>query len=113
MLEGESGEVDQTVGPSLGCRALVVMGARHCERLQRRSHRLQLNAIPPASLARPLRVDAQLTARDTDNIKTWNGSIKTRVTGVSFPRLAAWLELPYQPQQGWGALHVRFGARSF
>jgi uncharacterized protein (TIGR02099 family) len=74
----------------------------------RRSHRLQLNAIPPASLARPLRVDAQLTARDTDNIKTWNGSIETRVAGVSFPRLAAWLELPYQPQQGWGALNVRF-----
>ena len=30
------------------------------------------------------------------------------VAGVSFPQLATWLALPYQPQQGWGALKVKF-----
>jgi uncharacterized protein (TIGR02099 family) len=74
----------------------------------RRRHRLQLHAIPPASLSRPLKVDAQLIARNVDDIKTWNGTVETEVAGVSFPALAAWLELPYQPRQGWGALHIHF-----
>ncbi|NTV88497.1 MAG: TIGR02099 family protein, partial [Burkholderiaceae bacterium] len=74
----------------------------------RRRHRLQLHAIPPASLSRPLKVDAQLIARNVDDIKTWNGTVETEVAGVSFPALAAWLELPYQPRHGWGALHVHF-----
>ncbi|OZA28597.1 MAG: TIGR02099 family protein, partial [Hydrogenophilales bacterium 17-61-9] len=73
-----------------------------------RNHRLHLSATPPASLARPLRVDARWTARKPDDIKTWSGVIETRLTGVSFPSLAPWLELPYQPRQGGGALHVTF-----
>ncbi|MBT9589767.1 MAG: TIGR02099 family protein [Thiobacillus sp.] len=73
-----------------------------------RSHRLHLSATPPASLARPLVVDAQWTARKPDDVKTWSGRIETRVAVVSFLNLAPWLELPYQPQQGAGALHVTF-----
>jgi uncharacterized protein (TIGR02099 family) len=73
-----------------------------------RTHRLQLRAIPPASLARPLTINAQLSARNVDDIKTWSGGIETEVAGVAFTRLATWLELPYQPNQGWGALHVHF-----
>lgn len=73
-----------------------------------RSHRLQLFATPPASLARPLRVDAQWTARKPDDIKTWSGVIETKLAGVSFSSLATWLELPYQPRAGGGALHVTF-----
>src|SRR5512139_3755013 len=74
----------------------------------RRAHRLQLRAIPPASLARPLEVVAKLRARRVDDLKSWNGTIDATVAGVSFPRLAAWLALPYQPQQGWGALNMQF-----
>ncbi|MHB1083752.1 MAG: YhdP family protein [Thiobacillus sp.] len=73
-----------------------------------RSHRLQLGAIPPVTLARPLMIDAQLTARNVDDIKTWSGTVETEVAGVSFPQLSAWLEVPYQPGQGWGALLVHF-----
>lgn len=74
----------------------------------RRTHRLQLRATPPESLAQPLTVDAQLSARKVDDIKTWNGTIEAKVAGVSFPQLAPWLEVPYQPGRGWGALGVRF-----
>lgn len=73
-----------------------------------RAHRLQLGAAPPAALAQPLAIDARLSARNVDDFNTWSGHVDTRVAGVSFPRLAAWLELPYQPRQGWGALNVRF-----
>ncbi|HEX7971325.1 MAG TPA: TIGR02099 family protein, partial [Thiobacillus sp.] len=73
-----------------------------------RTHDLQLRAIPPGSLARPLTLEAKMIARDVDNLKTWNGSVKTAVAGVSFPRLSAWLALPYQPRQGWGALNLKF-----
>lgn len=74
----------------------------------RRSHRLQLRAIPPASLAQPLVVDAQMTARDVTDLATWSGVIETGAAGVAFSRLAPWLEVPYQPRQGRGALRVRF-----
>lgn len=74
-----------------------------------RTHRMRLRAVPPAAVARPLSVDATLQARDLDHPATWNGQADARVAGVSFPRLAPWLEVPYQPQQGWGALAVRFG----
>src|SRR5512139_1561936 len=77
----------------------------------RRTHRLQLRAVPPASLARPLTVDARLVGRDRGDTKTWSGSIDATVAGVSFPQLAAWLALPYQPRQGWGALAVKFDVR--
>lgn len=71
-----------------------------------RTHRLQLAATPPASLARPLSIEANWTARRADHIKTWRGVIDARTAGVSFQRALAWLHLPYQPTQGWGALHL-------
>jgi uncharacterized protein (TIGR02099 family) len=74
----------------------------------RRSHRLQLRAVPPASLARPLTLDARMRARRVDDLQTWDGEVEAAVAGVSFPRLAAWLEVPYQPQRGWGALTLKF-----
>ncbi len=74
----------------------------------RRTHRLQLRAVPPAGLARPLTVEARLNSRDTDDIRTWNGTVDATVAGVSFPRLAHWLALPYQPSRGWGALALTF-----
>ncbi|AAZ96463.1 Conserved hypothetical protein 2099 [Thiobacillus denitrificans ATCC 25259] len=74
----------------------------------RREHRLQVAAIPPTTLARPLRVDARFRARDVDDVATWSGRISATVAGVSFPQLAKWLALPYPPQQGWGAVHADF-----
>lgn len=72
------------------------------------SHHLVLHATPPARLARPLTINAQISARKVDDIKTWNGRVEAAVAGVSFPQLTNWLALPYQPQQGGGALQVTF-----
>ena len=74
----------------------------------RRTHRLQLHAVPPASLARPLTVDAKLSARDANDLKTWNGTLDASTAELSFSQLGAWLALPYQPQQGQGALKLKF-----
>ena len=73
-----------------------------------RVHRLQLRAVPPPQLAQPLAVEAKLNTRDVDDYTTWSGTVDAAVAGVSFPRLAAWLALPYQPTEGWGALKLRF-----
>ncbi|KVW97145.1 YhdP family protein [Thiobacillus denitrificans] len=73
----------------------------------RRTHRLQLHAVPPASLAQPLTIDAKLSARDADDLKTWNGSIDASMAQLSFSQLGAWLALPYQPRQGQGTLNMR------
>lgn len=74
----------------------------------RRTHRLQLHAVPPPSLAQPLTVDAKLSARNADDLKTWNGSIDAGMAQLSFPQLGTWLALPYQPRQGQGTLNMRF-----
>ena len=76
---------------------------------RRHSHRMQLRARPPAAVARPLTAQATLRARDLDAPATWDAQIDASVAGVAFARLAPWLEVPYQPRQGWGALGVRFG----
>lgn len=72
------------------------------------SHRLQLHAIPPASVARPVQVVAALRAHRVNDLRNWNGTVDATVAGVSFSHLSAWLELPYQPQRGWGALNMQF-----
>jgi len=71
-----------------------------------RSHHLTLRAIPPATLARPLTIEAHLRGRNADDIDTWSGRVDASVAGVSLPRLATWLALPYPARQGWGALKV-------
>ncbi len=73
----------------------------------RRTHHLTLRAIPPATLARPLTIEAHLRGRNADDIKTWNGRVDASVAGVSLPRLATWLALPYPARQGWGALNLK------
>ncbi|MHB1144211.1 MAG: YhdP family protein [Thiobacillus sp.] len=75
---------------------------------RRRAHHLTLRAVPPATLARPLTIEAHLNSRDTDDIKTWNGRVDASVAGVSLQRLATWLALPYPTRQGRGALIATF-----
>ena len=74
----------------------------------RRTHSVQLRAVPPATLARPLTVEARLSGRNADDIKTWNGSIEANVAGASLPQLANWLTLPFPTRKGSGALKVKF-----
>ncbi len=74
---------------------------------RRHTHRMQLHALPPAAIARPLTVQATLTARDLDAPASWNGHVDASVAGMSFAQLMPWLEVPYQPRQGWGALALR------
>ncbi len=72
------------------------------------SHRLQLRVTPPASLSRPLQIVAKLRARRVDDLESWNGTVDATAAEVSFSHLAAWLALPYQPQQGQGTLNLQF-----
>lgn len=74
----------------------------------RLTHRLRMRAVPPASLAQPLAIDAKLRARDVDDLRTWNGTVDVGTNALSFSHLGAWLALPYQPGQGLGALSARF-----
>ena len=71
-----------------------------------RRHRLHLAATPPAGLAAPLKMEARWTARRLDDIKTWSGHIETATAHLSFPGLAAWLDVPYQPKRGSGGVKV-------
>ncbi|MEW6120620.1 MAG: YhdP family protein [Pseudomonadota bacterium] len=74
----------------------------------RQEHRMRLRATPPAALARPLAVDATLTARDLADRNTWKGSVELEAAGVAFPHLAKWLDTRWLPRAGWGAVRARF-----
>lgn len=72
----------------------------------RHVHTLKLRAVPPATLARPLAVEARLQARDVDDLATWRGTVEASVAGVALPQLANWVSLPAHIGRGWGALRV-------
>lgn len=76
-----------------------------------RTHRIELRATPPADLARPVTIQANLTARNVEILRTWNGTVEAVVAGVAFPHLARRVTHPYLPRAGWGALRVRFDIR--
>jgi uncharacterized protein (TIGR02099 family) len=87
---------------------LILTAVDFTLRNTRRTHNLTLHAIPPASLAQPLTVEARLRSGDVDDLKTWNGAVDATAAGVSFPHLGSWLALPYQPRQGRGSLKLTF-----
>lgn len=72
----------------------------------RHTHTLTLRAVPPATLARPLQVEARLQARDVDDLATWRGTVEASVAGVALTQLTNWVSLPVQVGRGWGALRV-------
>ncbi|HQS99459.1 MAG: TIGR02099 family protein [Hydrogenophilales bacterium 16-64-46] len=69
-------------------------------------HRLSGRAVPPAALARPVVVEADLEARDISDARTWNGQVAVEAAGVAFARLKPWMSLPGQPESGWGAVRA-------
>lgn len=75
-------------------------------------HRLSGRANPPAALARPVTLEADLDARDTQDARTWNGRVAVEVAGVAFSLLKPWLSLPGQPEAGWGALRATLGIQA-
>lgn len=91
-----------------GAPPLTLQGVDFTLSNHRHTHRMQLRAQPPAAVARPLTAQVTLRARDLDAPATWDGHVDASVAGMAFAPLAPWLEVPYQPQQGWGALAVRF-----
>lgn len=92
-----------------GVPPLTLQGVDFTLSNRRHTHRMRLRALPPPAVARPLTAQATLRARDLDEPATWDAHVDASVAGVAFAQLAPWLEVPYQPQQGWGALAVRFG----
>lgn len=85
---------------------LVLTGVDLLLENSRGEHRLSGRAVPPAALARPVTVEADMDARDTTDSRTWNVRVALEVAGVAFPLLQPWLKLPGQPESGWGALRA-------
>lgn len=78
----------------------------------RGAHRLSGRVVPPAQLARPVSIEADLEASDPGDSSTWNGNVAVEVAGVAFAGLRPWLSLPGQPEAGWGALRATLGIRT-
>lgn len=72
----------------------------------RRAHTLQLRAVPPPALARPLSVAARWQAPEIEDLATWHGTVEASVAGVELSRLATWMPLPVDAERGWGAVKL-------
>jgi uncharacterized protein (TIGR02099 family) len=71
-------------------------------------HQFQLRAAPPPELARPIFVEGKLRSRDTSDPRSWSGTVKAAVAGLSFPHLGHWLPELHAPRQGRGAYNLLF-----
>lgn len=73
-------------------------------------HQFGLHAIPPASLASPIDIRADFThphfARHVSDVKQWTGKLYLDVANTEFTAWKAYIDYPFEVQQGQGAARV-------
>lgn len=70
-------------------------------------HTIQMHATPPAVLARPIALRADLQGRSVSDLKTWSGVVQLGVPGASLAQFTPWVDVPYVITRGWGAANLR------
>lgn len=70
-------------------------------------HKIEGHATPPAHLAGPIVLLADLQGRSVSDLKTWSGVVRSNVAGAALSRLHTWIDLPYTFSRGWGAGNIR------
>lgn len=74
-----------------------------------RRHRFGLQAIPPAGLAGPLDIRADLKGEKVADLAAWKGSVYTRLDRTDIAAWQAWLAFPYVLRQGHGGVQAWLG----
>jgi uncharacterized protein (TIGR02099 family) len=72
------------------------------------THRLGITAIPPAELAAPLDIRAELVGRDVRKINDWDGLAYVRSDYANLGALTRYLPLPIELTKGEGGLQAWF-----
>ncbi len=72
------------------------------------THRVGMTAVPPAELAAPLDIRAQLTGGDVRKVSDWDGMAYVRTDYANLGLLTRYLPLPIALTQGEGGLQAWF-----
>lgn len=67
-------------------------------------HRLGMRAVPPAELAGPLDIRADLVGEKVADLATWSGRLYARLDQTDMAAWKAWISLPFELQRGHGGL---------
>lgn len=74
-----------------------------------RRHRLGVQAVPPADLAGPLDIRADLKGEKVADLAAWKGSVYARLDRTDIAAWQAWLAFPYALRHGHGGVQAWLG----
>lgn len=77
-----------------------------------RRHRLGLQAVPPAELAAPLDIRADLKGEKVADLAAWEGKIYAKLEHADIAAWQTWLPFPFELQHGYGGVQAWLGFKA-
>lgn len=77
-----------------------------------RRHRLGLQAVPPAELAAPLDIRADLKGEKVADLAAWEGRVYAKLDHADIAAWQTWLPLPFELRHGYGGVQAWLGFKA-
>jgi uncharacterized protein (TIGR02099 family) len=77
-----------------------------------RRHRLGLQAVPPAELAAPLDIRADLKGEKVADLAAWEGRVYAKLDHADIAAWQTWLPFPFELRQGYGGVQAWLGFKA-
>ncbi|MDP2155966.1 MAG: YhdP family protein, partial [Sulfuricella sp.] len=77
-----------------------------------RRHRLGLQAVPPAELADPLDLRADLKGEKVADLAAWEGRVYAKLDHADIAAWQTWLSLPFDLRRGYGGVQAWLGFKA-
>ncbi len=77
-----------------------------------RRHRLGLQAVPPAELAAPLDIRADLKGETVADLAAWEGKVYAKLDRADIAAWQTWLPFPFELQHGYGGIQAWLGFKA-
>ncbi|MBU1692240.1 MAG: TIGR02099 family protein [Gammaproteobacteria bacterium] len=77
-----------------------------------RRHQLGLQAVPPAELADPLDIRADLKGEKVAELAAWEGKVYAKLAHADIAAWQAWLPFPFELQHGYGGVQAWLGLKA-
>ena len=77
-----------------------------------RRHRLGLQAVPPAELAAPLDIRADLKGEKVADLAAWEGRVYAKLDHADIAAWQTWLPFPFELRHGYGGVQAWFGLKA-
>ncbi|MHB9100683.1 MAG: YhdP family protein [Sulfuricella sp.] len=74
-----------------------------------RQHRLGLQAVPPAELAAPLDIRADLKGEKVADLAAWEGRVYAKLDHADIAAWQTWLPFPFELRHGYGGVQAWLG----